>query len=91
MKQCLIARVQGSVQGVGFRYHTERKATELGIIGWVSNRSDGSVEACICGYPEQIKAMQQWLQHGPASARVDHVAFSAGHLPENCKDFRTSY
>jgi len=91
MKQCLNARIQGRVQGVGFRYYTEMKAKELGITGWVCNKADSSVEACICGTPEQLKAMQQWLKQGPASADVRQADFSASYLPKNCNDFRIRY
>jgi acylphosphatase len=38
-------RIKGSVQGVGYRYWTERVATGLDLTGWVLNRRDGSVEA----------------------------------------------
>ena len=37
--------VHGYVQGVFFRDSTRRRASELGVAGWVSNRSDGTVEA----------------------------------------------
>jgi acylphosphatase len=34
----------GTVQGVGFRYTTQRFARDLKIDGWVKNLSDGRVE-----------------------------------------------
>jgi len=70
---CLLLRIRGRVQGVGFRYYTQAQAESLGITGWVRNMPDGSVETCICGNAQQLAAMQAWLAHGPASARVDHV------------------
>lgn len=88
MKTALHVRVYGRVQGVGFRYHTQLEANKLAIAGWVKNCPDGSVEAVIYGQPAAVTAMQQWLQHGPTSAQVTHVEFSAGHLPDGCNDFR---
>jgi acylphosphatase len=40
----LHARVEGRVQGVGFRYFVLETAQELGLSGWVRNRWDESVE-----------------------------------------------
>ncbi len=77
---CLLARICGQVQGVSFRYHTQNQAQRLGIRGWVRNLPGGSVEACICGEAEQIKAMQQWLKHGPAYATVASVNFETSEL-----------
>ena len=42
-------RIAGRVQGVGYRYWTERVAGELGLTGWVRNRRDGTVEAVFSG------------------------------------------
>jgi acylphosphatase len=77
---CLLARVCGRVQGVSFRYHTQNQALALGLRGWVRNMPDGSVEACICGNPEHIKAMQQWLRHGPAHATISSINFETSEL-----------
>lgn len=66
-------RITGQVQGVGFRYATQRKALELGITGWVRNRRDGSVEAMIQGEPAAVETMTAWAKHGPAGAAVGEV------------------
>lgn len=66
-------RVEGRVQGVGFRYCTELEAHRLGITGWVKNCSDSSVEALICGDESQLNTMLAWLRHGPSSAIVSNT------------------
>ncbi|WAC65425.1 acylphosphatase [Agrococcus sp. SL85] len=63
--------VRGSVQGVGFRWATEREAARLGLAGSVRNRIDGAVEAEVEGAAAGVDAMLAWLRHGPSSARVD--------------------
>ncbi|MFN7085396.1 MAG: acylphosphatase [Burkholderiales bacterium] len=68
----------GRVQGVGFRFHSERKALELGVTGWVRNRRDGSVEIMVQGKPEAVEAMIAWARRGPASARVSEVRITEG-------------
>ena len=35
--------VSGRVQGVGFRWHTQRVASSLRLTGWVKNLPDGRV------------------------------------------------
>ncbi|BDZ51832.1 acylphosphatase [Frondihabitans sucicola] len=66
--------VRGLVQGVGFRYWTVREASRLGIVGTVTNRADGSVEAVVEGPAEAVERLVGWFRDGGApSARVDAV------------------
>lgn len=65
--------IEGTVQGVGYRYWTERSATGLGLTGWVRNRRDGSVEALFCGEADDVAEMLQRCRDGPRSARVTAV------------------
>ena len=46
--------VQGTVQGVGFRYHCAYTAQELGVVGQVRNLPDGDVEVTAQGEPEAV-------------------------------------
>ena len=66
-------RVYGLVQGVGFRWFTCREAHRLGIVGWVRNRRDGSVEIHAQGPEAQVDDLQSWAEKGPPHARVDCV------------------
>lgn len=68
----------GRVQGVGFRFHMERKARDLNVTGWVRNRRDGSVEAVVQGAPETVDAMIAWAGRGPPSAVVSEVKITEG-------------
>jgi acylphosphatase len=65
--------VHGYVQGVFFRDSTRRRAAELGVAGWVSNRSDGTVEAVFEGAPDAVSAMVDWARRGPRGADVERV------------------
>lgn len=62
--------VHGQVQGVGFRYTTRRMAHELGVVGWVRNLRDGSVEVWAQGTSDAVDGMQRFLTHGPPGAVV---------------------
>ncbi|HEX8956806.1 MAG TPA: acylphosphatase [Burkholderiaceae bacterium] len=68
-----LLQVSGRVQGVGYRAAFADKATQLGLLGWVRNRSDGSVEACIAGSQERIATMVEWARRGPPAAQVKQV------------------
>jgi acylphosphatase len=47
-------RFTGRVQGVGFRYRTQRMAAEIGLTGWVRNEYDGSVIMEVQGIESKI-------------------------------------
>jgi acylphosphatase len=66
-------RVEGRVQGVGYRTFVEMHATDLGLKGWVRNRRDGSVEAVLQGPPDALEDMMVLCRKGPPGARVERV------------------
>lgn len=68
------ARVTGQVQGVAFRWHTQERAQQLGVVGWVRNEVDGSVLVHAEGEDDAVDALVEWCRHGPPSARVRDVA-----------------
>ena len=65
--------VRGRVQGVGFRYEAQARASSLGVGGWVTNRGDGSVEAVFEGRDDAVESMVAWCGRGPRGARVDDI------------------
>lgn len=66
-------RIEGRVQGVGYRAWTERTAVELELLGWVRNRNDGAVEAVFQGPPESVEEMLRLCATGPRHAVVTAV------------------
>jgi acylphosphatase len=83
--------VEGTVQGVFFRSHTQDMAYTLGLTGWVKNRRDGSVEAVFEGEKKKVEQMIQWCHRGPAEARVREVHSIWEDYTGEFKDFAISY
>jgi acylphosphatase len=65
--------VSGDVQGVFFRETARRKATEAGVSGWITNRSDGRVEAVFEGPAEAVDDLVEYCRVGPTAATVEDV------------------
>ncbi|MCL2288777.1 MAG: acylphosphatase [Candidatus Bathyarchaeota archaeon] len=65
--------VTGKVQAVFFRQNTKRQAQKRGICGWVSNLSDGRVEAVFEGEEVAVKEVVDYCRHGPLFAKVTCV------------------
>lgn len=71
-----LLRIEGVVQGVGFRFFMQRRARSLGVTGWVRNRLDGSVEALVQGSTDAVTAIIAQARQGPRASRVADVKVS---------------
>ncbi|WP_080874422.1 acylphosphatase [Oceanobacillus timonensis] len=60
------ARVQGRVQGVGFRYFTQHTAMSYDIVGWVKNEDDGAVAFEAYGEDDQVDRFLEEIKKGPS-------------------------
>jgi acylphosphatase len=66
-------KVRGMVQGVGYRYFCQTRATALGLTGWVRNLSDGSVQLLVEGEKSIIETFIELLRTGPSNASVENI------------------
>lgn len=66
-------RIHGRVQGVGFRWWTQRHARELGLRGVVRNLMDGTVEVVAAGPADALDRLAALIREGPPTARVTRV------------------
>ena len=69
----LVAHVHGRVQGVGYRIFVSGSAHELGVLGSVQNRRDGSVRVEAEGPRDVLDQFLNRLREGPPGARVTRV------------------
>jgi len=65
--------ITGKVQGVGFRYFVQMKASEYNVNGWVRNKDNGSVEAVITGPKETLASFIDDIKKGNRFAAVHQV------------------
>jgi DNA ligase D-like protein (predicted 3'-phosphoesterase) len=78
--------VRGSVQGVGFREATRRRALELEVRGWVRNAEDGSVAVHAEGPAAAVDVLLDFLRVGPSTASVAELAVEEAR-PEGHEQF----
>jgi acylphosphatase len=80
-------RVEGEVQGVGFRWFVREQARALELAGWVRNEPDGAVVLVASGDAVALDALERQLEVGPRRSTVTHVvrreltSFDAAGLP----------
>lgn len=72
MLKCFL--ISGRVQGVGFRFWTLRRVSEIGeISGYVCNLPDGDVLVLAESTEDKLRQLEISLYQGPLFARVDAV------------------
>lgn len=69
----LTAWVHGRVQGVGFRWWTRSRASELGLRGYARNLTDGRVEVVAEGARGRCDRLLELLRSGRTPGWVDTV------------------
>jgi len=65
--------LSGLVQGVGFRFFTQRVAARYQVRGYVRNLADGRVEAWAQGPEKSVEAFKHDITAGPQYSRVDEI------------------
>jgi len=72
----MIARkflIRGLVQGVGFRFFTQRSAARHQVTGYVRNLPDGRVEVSAQGREKSVEAFKHDLTAGPRFSKVEEI------------------
>lgn len=65
--------ISGIVQGVGFRFFTQRTAARYQVVGYVRNLKNGSVESLAEGNAEAVENFKNDLLAGPTYSKVEHI------------------
>src|SRR5271167_2621738 len=74
-------RIEGSVQGVGYRDFVMASARELAVDGWIRNRSDGTVEVLVSAANTAVEKLVGFCMKGPPGARVANVELHKAEPP----------
>ena len=73
MQKQTILKIYGIVQGVSFRYYSQRKAKELNLSGYVKNEPDETVKIVAEGEEKDLKELIEWCRNGSGYAKVEKV------------------
>lgn len=65
--------ISGDVQGVGYRTWARKQARDLGLVGWVKNREDGTVEVVAEGAKKELEELANRCKRGPDFAWVEKM------------------
>lgn len=80
--------ISGQVQGVLFRAKAKKMAISLGLVGYVKNLNNGTVEIIAEGEEEDLKNFIEWAKHGPKLAQVEKVDVRWVNATGNCSNFQ---
>jgi acylphosphatase len=86
------AIVYGYVQGVFFRAFVSRRASELGLTGYVRNLPGGeAVEVLAEGERKRLEELISHLKVGPPAARVERVVTNWSEYTGSYSHFSIRY
>jgi acylphosphatase len=83
--------VHGTVQGVGFRHYTRLNAQRQGVVGWVRNKEDGTVEIWAEGTQARLKPFIEAVRRGPTHSHVSKVDLDWREPQGDYHSFRVRY
>lgn len=73
MREAVRVIYSGKVQGVGFRYSTERLASHFDVCGYVRNLVDGNVELVAEGEKQTLVDFLQAILDGPMKRNIKNA------------------
>lgn len=68
--------IEGNVQGVGFRYYAQRKATLLDLTGYVLNMHNGKLKIKVEGIKEHVEIYIKEIEKGPPLSKIDNISIT---------------
>jgi len=87
----LHALFKGTVQGVGFRFSTERIAHRFNLVGFARNLSDGRVEVVVEGERKVLDDFLDSILSGDLGSYITGVDTLWEHPTGEFEDFRLRF
>jgi len=91
MEKRINLTILGEVQGRGYRYGSRQEALKRGLVGYVYNVSDGSVELVAEGEEQDLKDFVDWCYTGVGSAMVRRIDIRWSDPTSEFSDFLIRY
>jgi acylphosphatase len=73
MKQRVVIRLLGEVQGINLRSMVKVKALSLGLTGYVANQDDFTVKIEAEGEKDNLEELIRWLNTRPGAAKIEKL------------------
>jgi acylphosphatase len=89
--QAIVLMVTGRVQGVGFRFFTEREALRRGVNGYVRNLENGGVEIRAQADEDTLAKFRAVVERGPSGSRVDAIEATPAEIDETLTSFQVRF
>lgn len=79
--------IEGRLQGINFRFHTQKKAQELGLVGFIRTLADGRIEIDVQGNQENVEKLLAWCQKEPQNEHIKTIFYRYDQVVERYSDF----
>jgi acylphosphatase len=80
---------KGRVQGMGFRCTVKSRADSLGVLGWVRNESNGTVEMVFQGDEDKVTELLEYCKN--SISRVERVIRESHPIDASLDRFSIRY
>lgn len=79
--------IEGRLQGINFRFQTQDKAKQLGLVGFVRTLADGRIEIEAQGDKDSLEALLEWCQQEPHGSHIKSILFRYDQVTKSYTDF----
>ncbi|MBL7054159.1 acylphosphatase [Candidatus Woesearchaeota archaeon] len=83
--------INGKVQGVFYRDNTKKKASELGLKGFVKNIENGLVEIIAEGPEDKLSELIEFCKNNPGYSEVDRLDIKKEKATNEFIGFKVKY